>query len=155
MNNATEYINSIVATLENIQEIHSMWWKDNVPTTVDRLREAASTDPDDHARFDALAEFLEREFPDDADDLGISYLESSLETWVNVRWKWDEVGVREARALITTGGPHVEIFYDGVWDDVVTVEVFWWGEEGRRNVQCAPVAYALNVLIENAELSLK
>jgi hypothetical protein len=154
MNNATEYLNSIVSTLQDLDDIHCNWWKNDATTTIDRLREAASTDPEETARFDSLAQVLEDYVDEYAEDLGIAYLEGALDMWLDVKWRWNQSDVDKVVALMTVGGPRCEISFDGTETDV-RVDVWWGSDHAYRTVECAPVAYAMLVTLESAEEALK
>jgi hypothetical protein len=154
MSNAAEYALSIAESLRMFDEIHYDWWKNDVTTTIDRLREASSTDPDDHARFDALAQLLEDEFAGETDDIGVAYLELALDVWTNVEWRWKQQNIKSVAALITSGGPHATVTYNG-FETEVLVEVTWGGEVATRWVDCAPVANAMSVVWDNTEEALR
>jgi hypothetical protein len=154
MNNAADYAMSIAETLRMLDEIHYDWFKDDVATTVDRLREASSTDPDENARFDALAEFLENEFSGDDEDLGVAYLNSALDMWTNIEWRWNQQDIKSVAALITAGGPHAEIKYVG-FETEILIEVTWGSDVATRWVDCAPVANAMSVVWDNTEEAFK
>jgi hypothetical protein len=150
MSNAEEYAQIIIDKLQMLDEIHYDWFKDDVTTTIDRLREAASTNPDETSRFDTMAQFLEDEFSGDDDNLGVAYLNSALDVWTNIEWRWNHRNVKSVVALITSGGPHATIRYDG-FETEVLVEVAWGSDTFTYWVDCAPVAYAMLVAWESAE----
>jgi hypothetical protein len=154
MNNATKYLNGIVSTLETIDRIDHIWWKDNVATTISELLSVWKEGPEDADYLSDLMEFLDEEFDGDADDLGHAYLEGALDMWVNVKWRYDHVSVGNAVALMTTGGPRCEVSHDGYGTEV-RVDVWWGSDHAYRTVECAPVANTLQVVIDGAELTLK
>lgn len=153
MSTAQEHAQSIIRYLNMMSEVHFDWFKDDVRTTVDRLREAAAVDPDEITRFDLMASWLEDEFDSRDDDLGIAYLNSALDTWAEVEWRHDRIDVRGARVLVTVGGPHIEIAYSGR-EEFVTVEIYSGGDTWSQMVECAPLAFALTVVMENADMAL-
>lgn len=154
MNDAQKYAEDIIANLLMMEEIDTDWWKNDVETTVDRLREASSPDPDEAARFDLMASWLENEFDSRDEDMGFAYLNSALDTWAEVEWRYNRTDVMGARVLLTIGGPHLEIVCNGGGDEV-TVEATWGGDTFRRTVDCGSLARALNVVMENAEMALR
>jgi hypothetical protein len=154
MSNATEYLNSIVSTLETIDRIEALWWKGDVSTTISELLAVVEEGPEDADYVASLAEFLDNEFDSRADDLGHAYLESALDMWVDVQWRYDHVSVGNAVALLTTGGPRCEVSHDGDGTEV-RVDVWWGSDHAYRTVECTPVANALQVVIDGAELTLK
>lgn len=154
MNDAQKYAEDIIVNLLIMEEIDTDWWKNDVETTADRLREASSPDPDEAARFDLMASWLENEFDSRDDDMGLAYLNSALDTWAEVEWRYNRTDVMGARVLVTTGGPHLEIVCNGGGDEV-TVEATWGGDTFRRSVDCRSLARALNVVMENAEMALR
>lgn len=153
MSTAQKYAEGIIATLRMIDEVDSDWWQDDVQTTADRLREAAAVDPDESTRLEAMASWLEDEFDARDDDMGLSYLNSALDTWAEVEWRYRNTDVTGARVLVTAGGPHAEIVYRGDGDEVL-VEVNWGGDTWRQTVECAPLAQALSIVMENADMAL-
>ena len=91
---------------------------------------------------------------DDMPDVGARYVEDALDVWSVLHHRWDQTPtVHEVRLLRTCNGPHCEIVWDG--DDMLTVQVWWSGEESSRRVECSPVADALAMIAEMAEQDIR
>ena len=150
MNTAAEYALSIAQGLSMLDEIHYDWWKNDVATTVDRIREVGGDD--DH--LVALANFLENEYAGETDDIGTAYLELALDVWTDIQWRWNQQDIKSVTALVTSGGPHATVKYGGYETDVL-VEVTWGSEVATRWVACAPVANVMSVIWDNAEEALR
>lgn len=153
MSTAQTYAEGIIATLRMIDEVDSDWWDTDVTTTADRLREASVVDPEEMTRFGRLATWLEDEFDAHDDDMGVSYINAALDAWAEVEWRSRSTDVTGARVLVTAGGPHAEIAYRGSGNELL-VEVHWGGDTWRQTVECGPVAHALGIVMENAEMTL-
>ena len=153
MSTAQIYAEGIISTLRMMDEIHNDWWKNDVETTIDRLREASAVDPDEATRFNLMASWLEDEFSPSDEDMGFAYLASALDVWAEVEWRHDRTDVIGARVLVTAGGPHVEVVYRGEGGEVM-VEVHWGGDTWRQTVDCDPLTQALDVVMENADMAL-
>jgi hypothetical protein len=91
---------------------------------------------------------------DDMPDLGAQYVEDALDVYSVLHHRWDQqLNVDRVVLLRTCGGPHCEIVWNG--DDMLTVQVWWGGEESRSRVECSPVADALALIAEMAEQELR
>ena len=153
MNTAHDYCQTISEELSRIDEI-SQWWQEDVETTTDRLRESATGDANKNASLDALADWLESEYSANTEDIGAAYLNDALDVYSVLHHRWNQqLSVDRVVLLRTCNGPHCEIVWDG--DDMLTVNVWWGGEESSRRVECSPVADALALIAEMAEQELR
>jgi hypothetical protein len=141
MNTAHDYCKTIATELNVLAHVAEQWniedpeeWDSETRSWADDL----SYNPDS----------------DDMPDVGARYVEDALDVYSVLHHRWDQqLSVDRVVLLRTCGGPHCEIVWDG--DDMLTVQVWWGGEESTRRVECSPVADALALIAEMAEENIR
>lgn len=144
----------IVNNLERFAELIDEFDHD---ITADQLRTAAeeaadADDPDEAERLRDLADWLDDYVGDNArGDLVAEWVGASLDVWVTLHWRADRTDVRSVTVLVSSGGPHAEVRYDG--GDLLRVTVWWDGQTIERSADCPPLRAHLESFAEVAEHS--
>ena len=142
----------IVNNLERFAELIAEFGDDiTAERLLDDAREAADNDDRDEAdRLRALAEWLDDYVGDNArGNLVAEWVSASLDHWVTLHWRSDRTDVRSVTVLVSSGGPHAEVRYDG--GDLLRVTVWWDGQTIERSADCPPLSAYLESVAEVAE----